>query len=120
MLIMSEQNFAYSNNETFILSSIQEAEKISDVSQKPMLVIFGSENCGYCTKLKNDLVSNVESSYIDPYIICYIDLNKNENLKKKYDISSIPDSRIFFKRKMKSSTKGYKKIEYLEWLDKNK
>ena len=100
----------------FILDSLEEAQSLSKSTKQPILVIFGSENCSFCTKLMADIDSGQLTTYLDPYIICYIDLNKNEEYKEKYKVNMIPDSRLISNGKETSKATGYTKIEYIQWL----
>lgn len=100
----------------FILDSLDEAKQLSKSTQQPILVIFGSENCSFCTQLKNDISNGQLTTALDPYIICYIDLKENEKYKTEYRVSIIPDSRILSKNKETSKATGYTKEKYIEWL----
>lgn len=106
-----------SANDGFILSSLDEGRKLSNLTNKPLLVIFGSDNCQFCVSLKQDILDLTLSPHIDKYIICYVDLNEYPELKNKYEISMIPDSRIFIKDQQKSKLKGYSKQNYIRWLN---
>ena len=79
--------------EGFIIDSLQEAQKISESTNKPILVIFGTESCTYCGYLKRDILHN-KLPETDEYIICSIDIDKNENLQKEYKIDVSPQSYI--------------------------
>lgn len=100
----------------FVLSSLEEAQTLSKSTKQPILVIFGSDNCSFCTKLMADIDSGQLTDYLDQYIICYVDLEKNEEYKDKYKINMIPDSRIISNDKETSKATGYKKNEYIQWL----
>lgn len=99
--------------EGFILDSLPEAKQLSESTGKPILLIFGSTSCPHCHHLKDDLLSN-KISGADQYILCY--LNTNQDLKKEYSISMIPDSRIISKNKEVRSIKGYERSKYEKWL----
>jgi thioredoxin-related protein len=99
----------------FILNSLQEAKDISDATDKPILLIFGTNSCGHCVKLKNDLSSTLKTD-IHNFIVCYVDLKLNPEFKKDDNITAIPDSRIIHRSKIVSTIKGYRKSEYQEWL----
>lgn len=109
-----------SANDSFILSSLDEGIKLSKEVNRPLLVIFGSDNCQFCTALKNDILNLKLSPDIDNYIICYIDIKEYPELKTKYNISMIPDSRIIINDEQKSSVKGYAKQNYLKWLNNDR
>lgn len=100
----------------FILDSLDEAKELSKSTQQPILVIFGGDNCSFCNKLKNDISNGQLTTALDPYIICYIDLNNNPSYKEKYSISIIPDSRILSKDKETSKATGYTRDKYIQWL----
>lgn len=110
-LVISSQVLA----EGFILDSLPEAQKLAEKTKQPVLVIFGADYCVYCEKLKKDiLLGNVPES--KPYIICYIDIEKEKELKKNYGVSTIPDSRVIVKNAQRSKKVGYLNKPYREWL----
>ena len=100
----------------FVLESLEEAKTLSKSTKQPILVIFGSENCSFCTKLMADIDNGQLTDYLDPYIICYVDLKKHEGYKDKYKVNMIPDSRIISNDKETSKATGYNKNEYIQWL----
>jgi thiol-disulfide isomerase/thioredoxin len=114
LLLFSTIIFA---NDGFILSSIEETQKLSKLTNKPALIIFGADYCQFCQVLKQDILANQLNPSIDKYIICYVDTEDNPDLKNKYKISSIPDSRIFIDNKQVSKTTGYSKDTYIKWLN---
>jgi thioredoxin-related protein len=103
-----------SANDSFILDSIDETQRLSHLTNKPALIIFGSDSCRFCNNLKQDILTKKLSPTIDRYIICYIDIDKNPDLKTKYSVSMIPDSRIFVNNKQTSIIKGYSKDTYIQ------
>jgi thioredoxin-related protein len=113
LLLFSTTLFA---NDSFILSSIDETQKLSKLTNKPALIIFGADYCKFCSMLKQDVLNKQLSPSIDKYIICYVDIKDNTELKDKYQVSLIPDSRIFIDLTEKRKTKGYNKDTYLQWL----
>ena len=99
-------------NDNFILNSLDEATNISEKTQQPILLIFGGDNCRFCTRLKNDLVNSELKNYTDRYIVCYIDIDNNITLKNKYEVSSIPDTRIIKDKVQVAKIIGYNKQTY--------
>lgn len=116
ILILSSLTPLYAND-GFILENLEEAKKISQITNKPVLVIFGADYCKFCDQLKKDILDFQLSPAIDKYIVCYLDVGKDKNLKKTYNIGIIPDSRIIMKDKEKSSNKGYTKNIYINWIN---
>jgi len=104
--------------ESFVLDSLSEANKLSKSTNKPVLVIFGSDSCAFCVLLKKSIATDLKND-IDGYIICYLDLGKNPELKKEHQISLIPDSRIVKDDTTISVKKGFNLREYKNWLQNN-
>lgn len=103
-------------SDTFVLSSVEEAKTLSQTTNKPLLLIFGSDSCGPCRSLKTDINTFLLPS-IDGFIICYINIDNNPQIKTKYNISTIPDSRIFIEGSLKHTMIGYDKFSYEKWLN---
>jgi thioredoxin-related protein len=106
-----------SANDSFILDSIEETKRLSKLTNKPALIIFGADYCKFCNSLKEDILNNELSPIVDNYIICYIDIKSSPELKIEYNISMIPDSRILLNNQELSSKKGYSKESYKLWLE---
>lgn len=106
-----------SANDSFILNSIEETKRLSKLTNKPALIIFGADYCKFCNSLKEDILNNELSPIVDNYIICYIDIKSSPELKKEYHISMIPDSRILLNNQELSRKKGYSKESYKLWLE---
>lgn len=103
----------------FVLDSIAEAEQLSKLSNKPILLIIGSNRCVFCEALKDEIISGVINKHVQEYIVCYIDLEKNKGLKNTYNVNIIPDSRIIKKQKTVSKITGFDKKKYIKWLEDN-
>jgi len=102
--------------EDFILNSIEEAKTLSKITEKPILLIFGAEYCSYCESLKTNILNLDLSPEINQYIVCYIDIKICVDLKKQYNVSAIPDSRIIINNQQKRSLIGYNQKKYRNWL----
>jgi thioredoxin-related protein len=101
--------------EGFIIDSLEEAQRLSDSTGKSVLLILGAESCFHCERLKTDILTD-QIPDSDRYIICYLGLDENPDLKKKYSVSMIPDSRILKKNKTITTIKGYDRTKYSKWL----
>jgi thioredoxin-related protein len=100
----------------FILNSLKEAKNISKNTKQSILLIFGSNDCAFCVKLKDDISNGELTTYVDSYIICYVDIKENTEYKKEYKVNMIPDSRIIKNEKEISKATGYNKNDYSKWL----
>lgn len=103
-------------SEGFILNSIDEANQLSKLTDKPILLIFGADYCVHCIKLKEDILNSNISEDIDKMIICFIDIAKNPKEKIEYNIKVIPNSRIIYSNKSNNPIIGYNKDNYITWL----
>ena len=118
-LIFFVFNYSTLVADTFILSSVKEAQTLSEATEKPILSIFGAESCRFCSILKNDLGHALKKD-VDNFIVCYIDIKSEPALKEQLKITSVPNSRIIEGGKVKSSMVGYKQDDYKKWLQNAK
>ena len=99
------------------LNSLEDSQAMSKISQKDLIVIFGSSSCKYCEELKSDINSGDFDSVLTNKIVCYVELNENnKQIKTSYKINIIPDSRFFVNDKQESKIVGYEKSKYQNWL----
>lgn len=91
--------------------SLEDAVALSESSKKDILVIFGAEWCGYCTRTKKDIDNNL--SKFQDTIIVYVDIDKREDLKREYMVKSIPDYMLLQKCIETKRKVGYMKISQL-------
>ena len=105
-------------DDKFIVGSLEQAQQLSEETKKPLLLIFGAEYCIYCEKLKRAILAR-DLPETDPYIICYIDTEKQPEYKLKYGVSAIPDSRIIVGNKEKSKLIGFNSRQYKGWAKTN-
>jgi thioredoxin-related protein len=119
MFILFCSSLTYAKD-SFILGSLSEAKTLAKSTNKPLLIIFGADYCRYCNDLKQDILSYELSPEVNPYIICYLDISQDTELKTKYNISVLPDSRIFVKDQQKSKNTGYSIKQYKTWLNNAK
>jgi thioredoxin-related protein len=108
-----------SANDSFVVTSIKDAKILSESTNKSILLIFGADYCRYCNQLKSDLFVSPLKELTDRYIICYVDLEKNPEMKSEYNVSMIPDSRILKNDNQISKIKGYSPKSYQDWIKSN-
>lgn len=102
-IIFVSLSVCYSHPAVFV-NSLEDAAVLQKEIKNDIILIFGSKNCSFCEKLKNDLIlMNIEDK-----IICVIDIDKNKELKHEYRVSIIPDTRIISNGKEKKKIIGYK------------
>jgi thioredoxin-related protein len=93
---------------------------MAEEQNKKILMIFTSDHCSWCKKLKNTLSDPKVIEALDNYIICYVDIKdfENKNLIKKYNIKSIPSAFILDKKEnIIKNHIGYQNADQLiNWL----
>lgn len=99
-----------------IYDNCDEALRLSKLHNRPLILIFGASWCSYCKDLKKD-ISSIKP--FDRAVVCVVDIEKNENLVKKYSIKGLPTSIIIIQDQEKSRKSGYQKHDYETWLNGN-
>lgn len=115
--------FAVTFNITFaeniiVNNDIEYAQQLSKEKTRPLILIFSADYCHFCQQLKDDMFS---SDIFESNIICIIDIQNNKPLSRKFRIRNLPTSIIMnddFTEK--SRITGYKKKEYIDWLNSHK
>jgi thioredoxin-related protein len=116
LMILTYQNCL--GNPAIYVSDLKDAFHLSESVGLDVLVIFTSDNCVFCNKLKNDIQNDI--NMISDKIICYVDITKNKDLVKTHNVKSIPDSIVFSRNKEKSRLVGYKnKTSYIDFIKNN-
>lgn len=101
--------------ENFIYDDFHTAVTLSNKHNIKILIVFGADWCPYCEELKRD----IKSTHIDSIIVCFIDTDNvaNKRLVARFRPRSLPTSILFYKDKEKQRKIGYRKKEYLKWVN---
>lgn len=94
----------------------EEGLRLSKLHNRPLILIFSADWCGYCKDLKRDITS---IKPLEQSIVCILDVEKNSALVDKYQIKGLPTSVIIINNKEHSRKSGYKKRDYETWLNGN-
>jgi len=91
---------------------VEKYEEAVAIQGKKILLVFGSEWCGYCTILKRDL----KDMKLDGYVVCVVDVDQRPDLKRLYNTRLLPTSVILKEGKEVGRKQGYSKDQYEKWL----
>ena len=114
-------NISYSDNVVKVSinsPSYQESIKIAKEEQKKIFLLFYGEYCGPCNSIKEELMKPEVLQVLDNYVVCYVDLLKEKELRQMYKIKSVPTFFIIdHNEKIIKKENGYKDSKYLiNWL----
>jgi thioredoxin-related protein len=94
-------------------SSYEDALHLSKEINLPVLLIFSSDNCHHCDRLKQNITD------IKDVIIYIAKIKKDKELYAQYNVSIVPDSVLIINNTQHKRLKGFKdKDSYLLWLTK--
>lgn len=67
------------------------ALKKAKEENRPVMLCFYTNACGYCKKLENETLSNAEVlKAIEPFVKVHINLDERPDLQRKYLIRGVP------------------------------
>lgn len=94
----------------------------SQVTQKPLLVVFGAEWCSWCRKLERELASDAASTVRDEWTLVKVDVDEEEELASKYGVQALPTIVVVDTTGAKiESVEGYMPMDQLAgWLAEQK
>jgi len=102
------------------IKTYQDALRASEVSKKPVLLIFHTENCRWCHKMKRDVLSDPDvKKLLDGYIVYYVDVSKEQEVVTKYGVRAVPAYVVInHEEKVEKSAKYKNKRAFISWLEK--
>jgi thioredoxin-related protein len=107
-------NICLASRPSILVLSIDKAVSLANEIDSVALIIFTSDSCRYCVKLKKDF--DHYPSMIENKVICYVEYDENKLLAKKYNVKALPHSVILDNSNIVKEYIGYEKIKYSEWL----
>jgi thioredoxin-like negative regulator of GroEL len=115
MMALVCANNTYGSEQAFV-SSLEDAVALSEDTKMPILLVFGADWCKNCVSLKQDMIKGDLLVVLDGFIICYVNIDDNQELPKLYKVKNIPDSRIISGGIETKPLVGYNKTNYKKWL----
>jgi len=106
----------YANNDSYIIkNSLENALLLSKETQQPILVIFSAPWCKNWKVMEKDLIANI--SDLDLYILCIVNIEEREDLKKMYKVKNIPDYILIKDNiEIKRNVGYHEYINFYRWL----
>ncbi|MCU0711213.1 MAG: thioredoxin domain-containing protein [Pirellula sp.] len=103
-------------------SSFSAGLEQSQVSQKPLLVVFGAEWCSWCRKLEKELATEAASAVRQEWMLAKVDVDEEEELASQYGVQALPTIVVVDTTGAKiESVEGYMPIDQLAgWLEEQK
>lgn len=115
LLIMLGANNSYASDYYTIISDINIAKREATRTKTDLLLIFTSESCAPCSKLKKEIETNIDKEISKKYTVCYVDYSTNADLVRQYGVRQIPHSVIVEKNKAYIGFRQYE--QYKKWLE---
>lgn len=127
LMINNKKNEQYRINENTQKISetyldLEEAKKASEQLNKDILILFETSWCSACRRFKTESFSNNKiKEEMGNYVICLLDIEKDSQIAKRFDIKSFPCYLIVDSNyNVKKRGSGYQSTNmFFNWLKIN-
>jgi len=100
--------------------SYEDAIDLSKDTDSNIFIYFGANWSKYCIMMKNNTFENkeVKEYLLKNFIVLHVDVDKNKNLKEKYNVKELPQLIVIDKNeKIIKRISGYKSSDkFLKWI----
>jgi hypothetical protein len=100
--------------------SYEDAIDLSKDTDNNIFIYFGADWCKYCVMMKNNTFENkeVKEYLLKNFIVLHVDVDKNKDLKEKYNVRELPQLIVINKNeKVIKRISGYKSSDkFLKWI----
>ncbi len=102
-----------------IVDDFEEAIKLSQLEQRPLLVIAGAQWCSWCRKLEQELAKKEAEPILKKWIVAKIDVDDSPELAEEFEVSSLPSLRVLSAdRRVAAKQEGFMPLADLQaWLE---
>ncbi|MDO5848381.1 MAG: thioredoxin family protein [Methanobrevibacter sp.] len=92
LLVMGSENLEMESTNINSTNNITEAEEIADAQNKDVFVLFTSDTCTWCDKLKSDTLSDekVIEKINKYYVTAVVDIDKQPDVANAYHAVATP------------------------------
>lgn len=103
------------------VDEFDEAVKLSQLHQRPILVVFGAKWCSWCRKLEEELAKEVAEKILTQWVVVKIDVDDYPEIATQMQASALPGLRVLgFDQSVIASKEGFLPIDELQaWLDES-
>lgn len=104
-----------------VAETYEDAIALSKDTDNKVFIYFGADWCKYCSLMKKNTFENkeVDKYLLKNFIILNLDVDKNKEIKEKYNIKTLPSYLVIDKNEevIKKSS-GYKSPkDFLKWIN---
>jgi thiol:disulfide interchange protein len=114
-----EQNYINNQEISETYLDLDEAREASKQLNKDILILFETSWCSTCKRFKKENFSNNKiEEEMNNYVVCLLDIEKDEKIAKKFNIKSLPYYLIIDSNdNVKKQGSGYKSTNmFFNWL----
>jgi HEAT repeat protein/thiol-disulfide isomerase/thioredoxin len=103
------------------LDEFDEAVKLSQLHQRPILVVFGAKWCSWCRKLEEEFAKEGAEKILTQWVVVKIDVDDYPEIATQMQANALPGLRVLgFDQSVIASKEGFLPIDELQaWLDES-
>ncbi len=93
--------------------------KLSQLEQRPLLVIFGADWCSWCRKLEAELALDEADEVLKQWVIAYVDVDAEPEVAEEMEANALPALRLLGpQQQVVAEREGYLPLSELQiWLN---
>ncbi|QDV43567.1 Thioredoxin [Stieleria neptunia] len=101
------------------VNTFEEGKRLALLEQRPLLVVFGAEWCGWCQRLENELTTPEASPILNRWVLAFVDVDLNPEIAQHFQVGALPSLRVLDGSGASvASRAGYMPLAELEaWLE---
>lgn len=100
------------------VDEFDEAVKMSQIHQRPILVVFGAKWCSWCRKLEEEFAKEGAEKILTQWVVVKIDVDDYPEIATQMQANALPGLRVLgFDQSVVASKEGFLPIDELQaWL----
>ena len=103
------------------VDEFDEAVKLSQLHQRPILVVFGAKWCSWCRKLEEEFAKEGAEKILTQWVVVKVDVDDYPEIATQMQANALPGLRVLgFDQSVVASKEGFLPIDELQaWLDES-